>query len=91
MDGEMGLADYLKVICVSGFYQLCFLKLDAAALESKGGTFLLFSQCAVSTHLDNNYSFSSWGYSLVLCAVQQRSHSYFPVFWRRGKEAAEMA
>lgn len=49
----MGLTGYLKVICVSGFYQLCFLKLDAATLESKE-YFFAQAQCAVSTHLNNN-------------------------------------
>lgn len=53
MDGEMDLTGCLKVICVSGFYQFCFLKLDAATLESKE-YFFAQAQCAVSTHLNNN-------------------------------------
>lgn len=51
MDGEMGLTGYLKVICVSGFYQLCFLKLDAATLESKDRVFLLFRHSVLYPHI----------------------------------------
>lgn len=46
----MGLSGYLKVISVSGFYQLCFLKLDTATLESKDRVFLLLRHSVLYPH-----------------------------------------